>query len=306
MRTCLCWLALAVVVAGCSRDKPAPPGPATGGSAAGARGSTFSGPGSGAGVAPPAQAAERGALELFVNDAAVATLSPAQVAGWPRLDALVPGDARRLGTWEMVALQGAGAKPTEVPHPSTTYPDLVPAIFPGTGAGPDGGGISFGMFDPVELARKGKPALRADGIRAIRIKLAQNSGRGQNDDGGGAGGDPTKLVVTVTTPSGATRLTGEQILALPREEMPGNADQKGWQLGALLAAAGVKSYQRLVLRDAAGTNLTLDRKDLGPSAVAFIKLNKQGALRFRILKKVGDGWSPGGGDLRALVAIDVK
>src|SRR5678815_4342249 len=124
------------------------------------------------------------------------------------------------------------------------------------------------MFDPVELARKGKPALRADTVRAIRIKLAQNSGRGQNDDGGGAGGDPTKLVVTVTTPSGAIRLTGEQILALPREEMPGNADQKGWQLGALLTAAGVKSYQRLVLRDAAGTNpvsythLTLPTSDL--------------------------------------------
>lgn len=305
MRTSLCWLAIAMVVAGgCTRDKAEPSG-ATGGSAKGGReasGTVASGPG----VAAPAKAA---GIELFVNDAAVATVSPAQVAGWPRLDALVPGDARRLGTWEMVTLQGAGARPTDVPHPSTTYPDLVPAIFPGPdpGAGPgDGGGVSFGMFDPVELARKGKPALRADNVRAIRIRIAQNSGRGQNDDGGGAGGDPTKLVVTVTTASGATRLTGEQILALPREEMPGNADQKGWQLGALLTAAGVKSYQRLVLRDAAGTNLTLDRKDLGADAVAFIKLNKQGALRFRIFKKAGDGWSPGGGDLRALVAIDVK
>src|SRR5262245_48794883 len=128
MRTWLCWLALATGVAGCTRDKPAPPGPSTGGSAAGASGSTSGstslGRGSGAGVAPPAQAAlerrsredqddrrERGALQLFVNDAAVATVSPAQVAGWPRLDALVPGDARRLGTWEMVALQGAGARP---------------------------------------------------------------------------------------------------------------------------------------------------------------------------------------------------
>jgi hypothetical protein len=259
-------------------------------------------------VAAPATAA---GIELFVNDAAVATISPAQVAGWPRLDGLVPGDARRLGTWEAVSLEGAGAKPTEVPHPSTTYPDLVPAIFPGPGPGPgagpgNSGGVSFGLFDPVELARKGQPALRQDGVRAIRIKIAPNTGRGQNDDGGGAGGDPTKLVVTVTSPSETTRLTGEQILALPREAMPGNADQKGWQLGALLTAAGVKSYQRLVLHDAAGTNLTLDRKDLGAGAVAFIKLNKQGALRFRIYKKAGDGWTPGAGDLRGLVAIDVK
>jgi len=239
---------------------------------------------------------------VFVNDAMVATVTPEQVASWPRLDALVPGDARRLGTWEMVTLQGAGARPTELPRPSTGYPDLVPAIFPGA----EPGAVSFGMFDPVELAKKGKPGLREDNIRAVRIKIAQGTGRGQNDDGGGAGGDPTKLVVTVTAPSGTTRLSGEQILALPREEMPGSADQKGWQLGALLAAAGVKSYQRLVLHDTAGANLTLDKKDLGPNAIAFIKLNKQGALRFRIFKKTGDGWNPGGGDLRGLVAIDVK
>jgi hypothetical protein len=161
------------------------------------------------------------------------------------------------------------------------------------------------MFDPVELARKGAPALRADGIKAIRIRLSQNSGRGQNDDGGGGAGDPTKLVVTVTTPAGTTKLSGEQILALPREPMPGNADQKGWRLTALLEAAGVKAYQRLVLRDAAGTNLTLDRKDIDDGSVPFIKLNKQGALRFRVMKKAGDGWTPSG-DLRALVAIDAR
>jgi hypothetical protein len=285
MRTRLCWLALVMVVAaGCSRDKPAPPKPTAG---------------SAAGVAPAAPAA--GGVALFVNDTGAGTVPVAQIAGWPRLDALVSGDARRLGTWEMVVLQSASGKRTEVPRPSTTYPDLVPAIFPG-----DGGGVSFGMFDPVELARKGKPALREDSVQAIRITVAHSSGRGQNDDGGGGGGDPTKLVVAVTTPSGTTQLTGEQILALPREAMPGNPDQKGWQLGALLTAAGVKSYERLVLRDAGGANLMLDRKDLGDDAMAFIKLNKQGALRFRIYKKAGEGWNPSGGDLRGLVAIDAR
>jgi hypothetical protein len=289
MRTRLCWLALAVVVAtGCSRDKAAPPpiaGSATAGSAT-------------AGVAPAPAAV---GVALFVNDAPAGTVPVARIAGWPRLDTLVPDDARRLGTWEKVVLQGAGGKPTEVPRPSTTYPDLVPAMFPG-----DGGGVSFGMFDPVELARKGKPALREDNVQAIRITVAHSGGRGQNDDGGGGGGDPTKLVVTVTTPSGTTQLTGEQILALPREAVPGSPDQRGWQLGALLTAAGVKSYQRLVLRDAGGANLMLDSKDLGDHAIAFIKLNKQGALRFRIYKKAGDGWNPSGGDLRGLVAIDAK
>src|SRR5439155_1953372 len=147
----------------------------------------------------------------------IGTVQSSLVASWPRLDTLVPGDARRLGTWEVVSLEGAGPRATALSHPSTAYPDLVPAIFPG-----DGGAVSFGMFDPVELARKGKPALREDHVKAIRIKLAQNSGRGQNDDGGGGGGDPTKLVVTVTSPAGTSKLSGEQILALPREPMPGN------------------------------------------------------------------------------------
>lgn len=288
MRTWLCWLALAAAGLGCGRDKAAAPASSGADPAKVAVGSA--GPATAAGV------------ELFVDDVPAGTVRPEVLASWPRLDALVPGEARRLGTWELVSLQGAVAKPTDVPRPSTTYPDMVPAIFPGPGPG---GGASFGMFDPVELARKGQPALREDNVKVIRIKLAQGTGRGQNDDGGGGGGDPTKLVVTITTPAGGTKLSGEQILALPREPMPGNADQKGWRLTALLDAAGVTTYQRLVLADASGANLTLDKKDIGDSAIPFIKLNKQGALRFRVFKKVGDGWDQSGG-LRALVSIDAR
>jgi hypothetical protein len=112
-------------------------------------------------------------------------------------------------------------------------------------------------------------------------------------------------VVTVKSPAGTTRLTGDQLLGLPREAQPGNPDQKGWRLQALLDAAGVKTYDHLVLSDAAGTNLTLDRKDVDAGAVPFIKLNKQGALRLRVLKKAGEGWNPAG-DLRGLVAIEAR
>ena len=292
MRTSLCCLALMALVAsatsiGCNRDKAGPAG-----GSAGKEGSSASRSPSPGGST----------VELFVDDVSVGKVRPPQLATWPRLDSLVPDEARRLGTWELVTLQGKGAKPTEIAHPSTAYPDLVPAIFPGE---VEGSGASFGMFDPVELARRGKPALREDGVSAVRIKLAKGSDRGKNDDGGGGGGDPTKLVVTVTTPEGATQLTGEQIMALPREPMPGQADQKGWPLTALLTAAGVKSYQRLVLRDSSGANLTLEKADVSDSSVPFIKLNKQGALRFRVLKKAGDGWTPSG-DLRGLIAIDAK
>jgi hypothetical protein len=288
MRTPLCLHAFSVVIGlglglglgGCRGDKPAPS--------------------SGSGVGSATATVAAAGVEIFVNDSSVAKIEPAQIATWPRLDTLVPADVRKLGTWEVVALVGAKPTPTEVAHPSASYPDMVPAIFPG-----DGGGVSFGMFDTVELARKGKPAMREDHVKAIRIKVAQGGNRGQNDDGGGAAADPTKLVITVKTPAGTTTLTGDKLLALPREPTPGNPDQKGWRLGALLDAAGVKTYEHLVLSDASGTNLTLDRKDLDDNTVPFIKLNKSGALRFRVLKKAGDGWNSAG-DLRGLVAIEAK
>ncbi|HEU4729404.1 MAG TPA: hypothetical protein VFT22_15990 [Kofleriaceae bacterium] len=283
MRTWLCLPMVTTIVLGagslgCSRDRPAP-APAAAGSAA-----TPTAPG----------------VELFVNDVTIGTILPAQIAAWTRLDALLPGDARKLGTWELVTLDSDKPKPTQLAHPSGAYPDMVPAIFPG-----EGGGVAFGMFDPVELAKKGKPAMREDHVKAIRIKLAQGGSRGQNDDHGGAAADPTKLVLTVKTPAGTTTLTGDKLLALPREPMPGNADQKGWRLASLLDAAGVKAYEHLVLTDASGTSLTLDRKDLDDKTVPFVKLNKQGALRFRVLKQVGEGWNPAG-DLRALIAIEVR
>ncbi|HEX2686519.1 MAG TPA: hypothetical protein VHN14_07870 [Kofleriaceae bacterium] len=288
MRLSLCSFALVLgfgislgqSLGGCGGDKTSPPAASGSGSAA---------------TAPAAAT-----VEIFVNDASVATVQAAQLASWPRLDSLVPADVRKLGTWEVVSLQGAKPTPTDVARPSSSYPDMVPAIFPA-----EGGGVSFGMFDPVELAKKGKPALREDHVKAIRIKVAQGGNRGQNDDGGGAAADPTKLVVSVKTPAGTTMLTGDKLLALPREPMPGNPDQKGWRLAALLEAAGVKTYEHLVLSDASGTSLTLDRKDLDDNTVPFIKLNKSGSLRFRVLKKAGDGWNPSG-DLRGLMAIEAK
>jgi len=281
-----CWLAIAIVLGagGCHRDAAEPPAPGA----------------SGSGSAAPPAAAAAGGVELFVNDLSIGTLQPDLVAKWPRLDSLVPGDSRKLGTWQAVSLQGAAAKPNELAHPSSSFPDMVPAVFPG-----DGGAPAFGMFDPVELARKGKPAMRADHITAIRIKVATGGNRGQNDDGGGAAADPTKLVVTIKSPAGVTTLGGDKLLGLPREPTPGNPDQKGWRLTALLEAAGVKSFEHLVLTDATGTNLTLERSDVSDTSVPFIKLNKQGALRLRVLKKSGDGWNAAG-DLRALIAIEAK
>ena len=300
MRTSPCLLTLAALVsAGCGRDKPASSNGAGSGSATPAAPAAAASAAAASGSAAPGAAAPP-AVEIFVNDLTVGAVSPTLLATWPRLDSLVPGDARRLGTWELVSLQGARPAPTELSHPSNAYPDMVPAIFPG-----EGGSASFGMFDPVELAHHGKPAMREDHLKSIRIKFATGGDRGQNDDGAGRGGDPTTLVLTVTTPTATTKLSGAQLLALPREPMPGNPDQKGWRLAALLDAAGVKTYQHLVLTGEGGANLTLDKADLTSTSIPFVKLNRQGALRLRVFKKAGDGWNSSG-DLRALVAIDAK
>ena len=83
------------------------------------------------------------------------------------------------------------------------------------------------------------------------------------------------------------------------------ADAKGWPLTALLDAAGVTKFERLLLTDASNANLTLDKADLDPkTSVPYVKLNRSGQLRFRIYKKQGDAWTQTG-DLRGLVSIEV-
>ena len=287
MRMRYCVLVLLAVA--CSKDPSSKPG-------------TGSDPGTPSGssvtaVAPPPAAP--GTVEIFVDNTSVAKVTPAQIASWPRLDSLVPEDARRLGTWQTVYLRGATDKPAELNRPSATYPELVGALFPGEDGKP-----AFGMFDPVELAKHGKPGLRQDALREIRIVRGKGE-RGGDHQGGGAGEDPLKLVLKIQVGGQDKQLTGAQILALPREAMPGNPDTKGWSLTKLLAAAQVTKYSKLVLVDATGTALTIDKKDFDDkTTIPFVKLNRQGSLRFRMLKKQGDGWQYTG-DLRALSTIKV-
>jgi hypothetical protein len=291
MRTFVMCLAVALAAApGCKKE----PRPADGTAAAGSAGAA-AGSGSAQAVAPvPAPA---GTVEIFVDDAPVAKVAKADIEKWPRLDALLSGDAQRLGTWMKVKL--TGAKSEELQRPSQSHPDMIPALFPGEDGRP-----AFGMLDPVEHSKRGQPGLRADDIREIRIQLATEGRMGDHQGGAGEGADPMKLVVEIETPAGASKLTGEQILALPREPQPGAEDTRGWRLAQLLEAAGIKKFERLVLGDATGTSLILERKDLGAKKVPFVKLNKAGALRVRVLEQVGTGWKTAG-ELRSLSSIKV-
>jgi hypothetical protein len=252
------------------------------------------------GVGPVAEQQPR-TIEIFVDDKSVAKVGADQIAKWPRLDTLLPEEDRRLGTWQMLYLKSpTGAPVSEVTRPSTTYPELVPAVFPG-----DDGTPAFGMFDPVELAKHGKPGLRKDAINEIRIKTSGGDRGGDHVGNVGGNADPSKLVIAIKTPQGNRDFTGAQLLALPREPMPGNEDTKGWRLSKVLEAAGIKKFERLVLTDAAGMTLALGKHDFDDkTTIPFIKLNKQGALRFRVLKQQNGGWTPTG-DLRALTTIQV-
>lgn len=247
----------------------------------------------------PAPAASDGTVTIFVDDKPVGKIAPKEVGLWPRLDTLVPVSARRLGTWQSIAVKGKTTSSVE--RPSSTHPDKVAALFPGENGAP-----AFGMFDPVELAKHGKPGLREDSITEIRIKLATDGNRGQNDHADSAAGDPTKLELTIKTAKSEQVVKGETLLAVERQPMPGgDGEAKGWPLSTILANAGLKSYKRLRLTGEGGTNLTLEQQDLDPkTSVPFVKLNRQGALRFRVYKKQGAGWEAGA-DLRGLTKIEV-
>lgn len=275
---------IALVLAGCGGKKdeeaplPAQPTPAPVGSQA----------------AP----AKPGTVQLFVDDASVATVEVAAVKDWPRLDSLLPEGARRLGKWQAIATKGA--KTAELAKPFETYRDYVPALFPG-----EGNTISFGLFDPVELGKRGKPALREDAITELRVKLDASGMRGGNDHGGGEVIDPAKVELVIKTSAGEKKLTGQQLLGLEREAMPGGGgDAKGWRLDTILTAAGVKTFEKIMLYDAGGTTLPLEKKDMDANTIPFIKLNRQGSLRFRLYKKQADGFQAAG-DLRALTKIDI-
>lgn len=236
-------------------------------------------------------------VALFVDGQQVATVTKDQAGAWPRVDSLVPKAAGRLGKWQKVILTGDGQQ--QIESPSSKYPELVPALFPGKD-----GEAAFGYFDPVELAKKGSPQVRADHLKEVRIQLAENSGRGENDHGDSGGVDPTKLELTIKTSKGEQKLLGPQLLEMPRQPPPGENGGMGWPLSAILEKAGVKTYEKLIVSGGT-TDLTLEKQDLDPAtSVPFVKLNRQGSLRFIVFKKNGDAWARGG-DLRDLARIEV-
>jgi len=255
--------------------------------------------GTGTGSAPAVNTDDN-SVTIFVDDAKVAKIPAKDLADWPRLDSLVPQEARRLGTWTAITF-ATGGPPTTLEKPAQNHPDKVAALFPAKDGKP-----AFGMFDPVEYAKKGEPAFRVDAIRELRITLSKQERGGEHQGGGGEGADITKLVLEIETPTGKKQLTGPEILKLPRETQPGSEDTHGWRVTQFLEAVGVTKFETITLVDVNGATVPLTKKELDPkTSNPFVKLNKSGVLRFRMFTKQGEGWSPGA-DLRGLNKIIVK
>jgi hypothetical protein len=247
---------------------------------------------------PPPKKAPPG-VDLVVDGASAGRVTPDQVQNWVRVDTILPEDARRLGKWASLTLTANG-KPIEITKPTERYPDKAPALFPA----PDGT-IAFGMFDAVELAKKGKPSYEQVGITKLEVKIATDTGHGGNDDGNAPPGDPMQTSVTVKTATGEVVLKGDKLLNIKRDPEPNGGGSEGWKLASLLDAAGVKKFDKLTLTGGAGTNLVLDKTDVSDKSIPFIKLNRQAKLRLRVYVKKGDGWT-NAKDLKDLQRVDVK
>lgn len=237
-----------------------------------------------------------------MNETKVSDADPAKVSAWPRLDSLLPQEDRRYGTWESIQGKASGGD-FEIKKPGATYGTLVPALYPSK----SGKGVSLGLFDPVDLAHKGEPKVSHDELGELRVVIDRSGGRGQNDHSGGDAIDPNTLTLTIEAGGKTIDLQGDKLLAIPRENAPDDAsgEHKGWSLVSILAAQKIAAPTRAILTGDE-MNLTLEKEDFdAKTSIPFVKLNRQGALRFRTYKKQGDAWTAMGGDLRGLRKIHV-
>jgi hypothetical protein len=239
---------------------------------------------------------------IFVNETKVAELDRTKAATWPRLDSLLPAEARRYGMWQAIAGKAGGAD-FDIKKPGAAYGALVPALYPSK----SGKGISLGLFDPVDLANKGEPKVGHEDLGELRVLIDTSSGRGQNDHGDGEATDPSAITLVIEAGGKTLELKGEKLLNIPRSNAPDDdsGEHKGWTVNAIFAAQQLPPPRRVLLTGES-MNLTLEKEDLDEkTTIPFIKLNRQGQLRFRTYKKQGDVWAPMGGDLRGLQKIKV-
>ena len=137
-----------------------------------------------------------------------------------------------------------------------------------------------------------------------------------SDDSSGAGGHqgdnkarpvPTSaLTIAIKSAAGESVLTGDQLVGLPAITAPvGDMETPGWNLLDVLKVAGLDKARAVNLSDDEGSNLRLEGADFDPAAtVLYIKLNRQGQIRFRRYGKKRGAWEMTG-ELRGISKIAV-
>jgi len=305
MRRCLVVVTLALSLLGCGKKHGG--GKGTGGGGGGDR------------EAP----ALPGQVQLLVDGKPVANADRAAAAAWTPLTSLLPANARDPKTWAIVEVHTHAGRITTMPEPASTQPGLVAAVFPGRD-----GGIDFGMFTADELAKHGTPKLVEMDVSDLRVKLAQpvasgTDGSGSASDGGSGGGngegngsnraaspdgpDLTNIKLTIKQKSGDLELTGADLGAIAKVNAPiGDTSTPGWDVASILAAKKITPTAKLIITDDSGASVTMTSKQLDPKTdLAFMKVNKQGQLRFRLFEKNSGGAWDVAGDLRGVTIIEL-
>ena len=115
------------------------------------------------------------------------------------------------------------------------------------------------------------------------------------------------MTLALTDARGTRTIDRPALDALPAATAPlGDVETKGWSLAELLAAAKAKPGKRWLLVDESGAKLELAAADLTPArGFGFLKLNRQGQIRFKWFVREGEAWKSAG-DLRGLTSITAQ
>ncbi len=261
---------------------------------------------SGQGAATAAVASAQ--VVVLVDGKEVATVDPGRAAQYPPIGAMLPAGARDPQSWATIEVAPRTGEPRPIGTDEQT--GRIAALYA------EPGGIGFGMFTPEELSRKARPTLAVSGVAEVRVTLKKKVAGGAGDSGGG-GGDhehtderprPTAdLKIKIRSAAGEVEFTGDKLEAIPTVTAPiGDTETQGWTIPAILEASGVKPVGRLFIEGEEGASLLLEESDLDPAKVMlYVKLNRQGQLRFRIFRKTGEVWDVGG-ELRGIYSIEVR
>jgi len=268
---------------------------------------------------------EHGDVELIVDGKVVASANKDAVKWTPVAD-LLPAAAKDTKSWHALEVHTAAGRVTTMGDPAATQPGMIPALFPGDD------GVDFGMFSADALAKHGAPTSVEHHITDVRVALAapdpNGAGSASGSDGSGANGgsgsgngegngsnrtasadgpDVSNVKLTIKQKAGDLEVSGNDLLKIAKTTAPiGDTTTEGWDVAAVLASRQIKPTAKVVITDESGTSVTMTAKQFDPKTdLAFMKINKQGQIRFRLFEKNPGGAWDVAGELRGVTTIEL-